>query len=57
VTHALALAERVALYTTAARDAIAHAADVSDADTAAVYTDPSRGVNRRLRFLESHLHQ
>jgi starvation-inducible DNA-binding protein len=55
--HALALAERVAHYTTAVRDAIAHAADVGDADTAAVYTDISRGVDKRLRFLESHLHQ
>jgi len=55
--HALALAERVALYTTAVRDAIEHAADVGDADTAAVYTDISRGADKRLRFLESHLHQ
>jgi starvation-inducible DNA-binding protein len=55
--HALALTERVALYTTAVRDAIAHAADVGDAVTAAVYTDISRGVGRRLRSLESHLHQ
>jgi starvation-inducible DNA-binding protein len=54
--HVLALAERVALYTTAVRDAIAHAADVGDADTAAVYTDISRGVDRRLRALESYLH-
>jgi starvation-inducible DNA-binding protein len=55
--HALALAERVALYTAAVRDAIAHATDVGDADTAAVYTDISRGADKRLRFLESHLHQ
>jgi starvation-inducible DNA-binding protein len=54
--HVLALAERVALYTTAVRDAIAHAADVGDADTAAVYTDISRGIDRRLRSLESHLY-
>jgi starvation-inducible DNA-binding protein len=55
--HALALAERVALYTTAVRDAIAHAADVGDAATAAVYTDISRGVDKRLQLLESHLYQ
>jgi starvation-inducible DNA-binding protein len=55
--HALALAERVALYTTAVRDAIAHAADVGDADTAAVYTDISRGADKRLQLLEAHLHQ
>ena len=55
--HALALAERFGPYTTAMRDAIAHAADVGDADTAAVYTDISRGVDKRLQFLEAHLHQ
>jgi starvation-inducible DNA-binding protein len=55
--HVLALVERVALYTAAVRDAIAHAADVGDAGTAAVYTDISRGIDRRLRCLESHLHQ
>jgi starvation-inducible DNA-binding protein len=54
--HALALAERFGPYTTAVRDAITHAADVGDADTAAVYTDISRGVDKRLRFLESHLY-
>jgi starvation-inducible DNA-binding protein len=55
--HALALAERFGAYTTAMRDAIAHATDVGDADTAAVYTDISRGVDKRLQFLEAHLHQ
>jgi starvation-inducible DNA-binding protein len=54
--HALALAERFAPYTAAMRDAIAHAADVGDAGTAAVYTDISRGVDKRLQFLESYLH-
>jgi starvation-inducible DNA-binding protein len=54
--HALALAERFAPYTTAIRDAIAHAADVGDANTAAIYTDISRGVDRRLQFLEAHLY-
>jgi starvation-inducible DNA-binding protein len=54
--HVLALAERFAPYTTAMRDAIAHAADVGDADTAAVYTDISRGVDKRLQFLEAYLH-
>jgi starvation-inducible DNA-binding protein len=50
-------AERIALYATAVRDGIAHAADVGDAGTAAVYTDISCGADRRLWFLESHLHQ
>jgi starvation-inducible DNA-binding protein len=54
--HVLALAERFAPYTTAVRDAITHAADVGDADTAAVYTDISRGVDQRLQALVAHLH-
>ena len=55
--HALALAERFAHYTTVIRDAIACAADVGDADTAAIYTDISRGVDKRLGGLEAHLHR
>jgi starvation-inducible DNA-binding protein len=54
--HVLALVERLAPYTTAVRNAIAHAADVGDADTAAVYTDISRGIDQRLSFLEAYLH-
>lgn len=54
-THALALAERFAHYATVMRSAITHAADVGDADTAAVYTDISRGVDKRLASLEAHL--
>src|SRR5262249_8952776 len=55
--HVLALAERFACYTMAMRGGIAHAADVGDADTAAVYTDISRGADKWLRFLEAHLYQ
>jgi starvation-inducible DNA-binding protein len=53
--HVLALAERFGPYTTALRDAITHASDVGDADTAAVYTDISRGADNRLQFLEAFL--
>jgi starvation-inducible DNA-binding protein len=53
----MALTERFAHNTTAMRGAIAHAADVGDAHTAAVYTDISRGVDKRLWVLEAHLHQ
>jgi starvation-inducible DNA-binding protein len=56
VAHVLALAERFAPYTTAMRDAITHATDVGDADTAAVYTDISRGADKRLAGLDAHLH-
>jgi starvation-inducible DNA-binding protein len=50
-----ALAERFAPYARAMRGSIALAADVEDADTAAVYTDLSRGVDRQLWILEAHL--
>lgn len=53
--HVVALAERFAPYATAMRGDIALAADVEDADTAAVYTDISRGVDKRLWVLEAHL--
>lgn len=55
--HVLALAERFAHYATVIRDAIARAADVGDADTAALYTDISRGVDKRLGGLDAHLHR
>ncbi len=55
--HVVALAERFAPYATAMRGGIALAADVEDADTAAVYTDISRGVDKRLWVLEAHLYR
>jgi starvation-inducible DNA-binding protein len=54
--HALALAERFAYYATAMRDGISLAADVEDAGSAALYTDISRGVDKRLWLLEAHLY-
>jgi starvation-inducible DNA-binding protein len=53
--HVLALAERFAQYATALRNDIALAADVEDAGSAAVYTDISRGIDKRLWFLQAHL--
>jgi starvation-inducible DNA-binding protein len=55
--HVVALAERFASYATAMRGDIALAADVEDADSAAVYTDISRGVDKRLWVLEAHLYR
>jgi starvation-inducible DNA-binding protein len=55
--HVLALAERFAPYARAMRGDIALAADVEDADTAAVYTDISRGVDKQLWVLEAHLNR
>ena len=54
--HVLALAERFAQYAAALRDDIALAADVEDAGSAALYTDLSRGIDKRLWFLQAHLH-
>jgi starvation-inducible DNA-binding protein len=55
--HVRALAERFAPYATALRADIAHATDVEDAGSAALYTDISRGVDKRLGFLEAYLHR
>jgi DNA-binding ferritin-like protein len=39
------------------RGDITLAADVEDADTAAAYTDLSRGVDKQLWLLEAHLNR
>ena len=54
--HVRALAERVAHYVLAVRSDIAHATDVEEVTTAAVYTDIARGVEKRLGTLEAYLH-
>ena len=51
-----ALTECFASYATALRADIAHATEVEDAGSAALYTDISRGVDTRLGFLEAYLH-
>jgi starvation-inducible DNA-binding protein len=56
-THVLALAERFASYATALRTSMKHAMDVEDVGSAALYTDISRGVEKRLGLLEAHLHR
>ncbi len=53
--HVLALVERFGHYAVNLRDNIALAADVEDAGSAAIYTDISRGVDRQLWVLETHL--
>ena len=55
--HMLALAERFASYATGLRADIAHATDVEDAGSAALYTDISRGVDKQLGVLDAHLHR
>jgi starvation-inducible DNA-binding protein len=54
--HVRALTEGFASYATALRADIAHAMEVEDAGSAALYTDISRGVDKRLGFLEAYLH-
>jgi starvation-inducible DNA-binding protein len=54
--HVCAMAERFAHYAKVIRNCIMHAADVEDAATANVYTDITRGVDKRLAFLEAYLH-
>jgi len=55
--HVLALAERFAYHATAIRAAIEQAANLEEAATANVYTDIARGIETRLSFLETYLHQ
>jgi starvation-inducible DNA-binding protein len=55
--HVLALAERFASYATTLRTSMKHAMDVEDMASAALYTDITRGVEKRLGLLEAHLHR
>jgi len=55
-THVVALAERFADYARAMREGIALSTDVEDAGSAAVYTEISRGVDKRLWSLDAHLY-
>src|SRR4030095_16774330 len=54
--HVRALTECFASYATALRADIAHATEVEDAGSAALYTDISRGVDTRLGVLGGDLH-
>jgi starvation-inducible DNA-binding protein len=53
--HVRALVERFGRYGVTLRDDIALATDVEDAGSAALYTDISRGVDKQLWILETHL--
>jgi starvation-inducible DNA-binding protein len=55
VDHITALAERYALYAAHVRDAIDTTDNAGDADTADLYTEISRTVDKRLWFLDAHL--
>ena len=53
--HVAALADRYAIYAKHVRDAIDATDDLGDADTADLYTEISRTIDKRLWFLEAHL--
>lgn len=53
--HVTALADRFAPYAKHVRDAIDQTDQLGDADTADLYTEVSRTVDKRLWFLEAHL--
>lgn len=57
VSHVTALAERYAVYAKHVRDAIAKTDAAGDLDTADLYTEISRAIDKRLWFLEAHLAQ
>ncbi|WP_416670694.1 DNA starvation/stationary phase protection protein Dps [Egbenema bharatensis] len=53
--HIVALADRYAPYAKMIRDAIDQTDDLGDADTADLFTEVSRAIDKRLWFLEAHL--
>jgi len=53
--HVTALADRYAAYAQHVRAAIATTDELGDADTADLYTEISRTIDKRLWFLEAHL--
>jgi starvation-inducible DNA-binding protein len=53
--HLIALVERFALYAQSIRHGIAEAMGWGDIGTSDLYTEVSRGIDRRLWFLEAHL--
>ncbi len=55
VEHLIALADRYAAYAKHLREAIELTDELGDADTADLYTEISRTIDKRLWFLEAHL--
>jgi starvation-inducible DNA-binding protein len=55
IDHITALAERYALFAGHIREAITQTDELNDADTADLYTEISRDMDKRLWFLEAHL--
>ena len=55
--HLKALIERYAQVATAVRDSIDKVAEAGDADTADIFTEVSRGLDKALWFLEAHVQE
>jgi starvation-inducible DNA-binding protein len=55
IDHIVALADRYAIYGKSLRENIAETDELGDADTADLYTEVSRAIDKRLWFLEAHL--
>lgn len=55
IDHVTALADRYAIYGAHVREAIDTTGNAGDADTADLYTEISRAIDKRLWFLEAHL--
>ena len=55
--HLVALADRLASYGAHLREAIDKSEHLGDADTADLYTEISRTIDKRLWFIEAHLHK
>ncbi len=55
IEHVTALAERFGAYAAHVREAIAQTDELGDMDTADLYTEISRAIDKRLWFLEAHL--
>ncbi|HEY9647009.1 MAG TPA: DNA starvation/stationary phase protection protein Dps [Chroococcidiopsis sp.] len=53
--HVVALADRYGIYGKIVRDGIAATDELGDADTADLFTEVSRDIDKRLWFLEAHL--
>ena len=56
IEHITALADRYSAYGKHVREAIDATDELGDADTADMYTEISRTIDKRLWFLEAHLH-
>jgi starvation-inducible DNA-binding protein len=55
--HLAALIDRYAAYGNTLHDNIDQSADAGDADTADIFTEVSRGIDKQLWFLEAHVQE